>query len=106
MKDKINKNEEDKIYDPQEEEYEKYRNSLIFYRECAACHYVQGMVLLGLGFFSAVRLQFLWSSIKIKSVIGYSLFTLIASTLGVYKISYAYHVFQAQGEMIKHNKNI
>ena len=90
--------------DPLEEEYKQYRNSLKFYKECAACHYAQGMVFLGIGFFTAIRMQFVWNSLRRRDVLGYSVLSLIMSSLGLYKFSYAYHVFQAQEKMKKYKK--
>ncbi len=84
---------------PLAEEYRDYRNSLIFYKECAACHYAQGMVFLGLGFFTAIRMQFLWSTLKWRTILGYSMLSIISSSIGLYKFSYAYHIFQAQGKI-------
>lgn len=84
-----------------EEEYEEYRKSLIFYRECPACHYIQGTISLGIGFFTIVRLQFLWQSLKWRGKAGYFLIFAVFSAFGFYKISYAYHIFVSQGKMKK-----
>jgi hypothetical protein len=90
-------NEEDHL----QEQYVEYRKSLIYYKECPACHYVQGMVFLGIGFFTAIRLQFIWASLKWPGIFKYALFSIIFSSIGVYKITYAYHVFQSQGNLRK-----
>ncbi len=87
-----------------EDEYTNYRKSLIFFHECAACHYAQGMLLFGVGFFTAIRMQFIWRELNWKQALRYSAVSLIASSMGMYKFSYAYHIFQAQGK-IKHMKN-
>ncbi len=88
--------------DLSDQEYEDYRKSLIFYRECPACHYAQGMIFLGIGFFTAVRMQFIWQSLSMKQVTGYSTLSLIMSSLAVYKFTYAYHIFQLQGRIKKY----
>jgi hypothetical protein len=92
------------------QEYDDYRKSLIFIHECPACHYAQAMIFLGCGFFSAVRMQFLWGGLNYKQIFGYSVICLITGSLGIYKMSYAFHIFQAQGRMknrnINENKNI
>ena len=92
------------ILDPmeEEEEYTNYRKSLIFTHECPACHYAQGMILLGVGFFTALRMQFIWRSLNYKQIMQNSAITLIASSLGIYKFTYAFHVFQVQGKVKKY----
>lgn len=100
-KNSYSKNESE--LDPLNKEYEDYRKSLIFIRECPACHYAQGMVLLGVAFFSAVRMNFLWRSLNWKKTLGYSSLCAVFSAFGFYKISYAYHIFQIQGKVKKGN---
>jgi hypothetical protein len=105
-----NKNEilNDYLKEKSEKELEDYRNSLIFTRECPACHYAQGIVFLGVGFFTAIRMQFIWQSLNWKQILGFSSLSIIASSLGVYKFSYAFHIFQLQGRIkkIKDNEKI
>ena len=98
----INKNNND--FSNDDEEYKNYRNSLIFYHECPACHYAQGMIFFGIGFFSAVRMQFIWSTLNLKQILLYSTISLGASSLGLYKFTYAYHVYTVQGKMKKYRE--
>ena len=88
---------------PLDDEYKAYRDSLIFYKECPACHYLQGMIFLGISFFSLVRLQFLWNSLKWKSVGAYFFFSIFSGSVGFYKISYSYHIYISQGKVYKRN---
>jgi hypothetical protein len=87
-----------------EKEYTDYRNSLMFFHECAACHYAQGMIFLGIGFFAAIRMHFIWQELNWKKVVKYSAIILSTTSFGLYKFSYAFHVFQAQGKMKKYNQ--
>jgi hypothetical protein len=77
-----------------DKEYMDYRKSLMFFHECAACHYAQGMIFFGIGFFAAIRMHFIWQELNWKQVIKYS--AIILSTTS--------HVFQAQGKMKKYNQ--
>ena len=107
----INTLEEDKEKNPTnidnidddftQQDYEDYRKSLIFYRECPACHFIQGMIFLGAGFFTAVRMQFIWQSLNWKQISFLCPLSLFMSSLGVYKFTYAYHIFNLQGRVRK-----
>ena len=85
-------------------EYENYRKSLVFYRDCPACHYAQGMVFLGIGLFTAVRMQFLWSSLNRKQILGFGSLSLLMGSIGIYKFSYSLHVFNLQGKIRKYEQ--
>lgn len=79
-----------------EKEYEAYRKSLSVFKECPACHYIQGLLLFGGSLFSASRMHFLWNSLRWKDVAKYITISAVTTLVGTYKVTYAYHIYKYQ----------
>jgi hypothetical protein len=77
-------------------EYDNYRKSLVFIKECPACHYIQGMIFAGISIFTAARMQFIWQSLKWRHILLYTGICLGSSLMATYKVTYAYHVYKIQ----------
>lgn len=91
-----------------ESEYELYRNSLIVKKECSACHYIQGLLFTGASLFLFTRMKFIWSSLNYKQITFYSIGSIACSLIGIYKFTYAYHIYNIQSKIkkIKHTNDI
>ncbi len=82
-----------------EKEYEIYRSSLIVKKECAACHYLQGLLFTGASLFFFTRMRFIWDTLNYKLISGYSILCITTSLIGLYKFSYAYHIYNIQSNI-------
>jgi len=82
-----------------EKEYEIYRSSLIVKKECAACHYLQGLLFTGASLFFFTRMRFIWDTLNYKLITGYSILCITTSLIGLYKFSYAYHIYTVQSNI-------
>jgi len=87
-----------------ESEYELYRRSLIVKKECSACHYIQGLLFTGASLFLFTRMKFIWSTLNYKQITIYSIGSTICSLIGLYKFSYAYHIYNIQSKLKNINK--
>jgi hypothetical protein len=78
------------------DEYEEYRKSLELVKECAACHYLQGMIFTFIAGFTGLRFGFLYQSLNKMEILKYSSIFMFFALTGVYKFSYAYYVNKVQ----------
>lgn len=92
----VTKNAENSLVDDLDKEYEDYKNSIKLKYECSGCHFLQGVICMGISLFSAARARFLWEHLKAKNIVKYAAATMFFSSVGIYKVSYAYHVTKTQ----------
>jgi len=86
------------------EEYERYKNYLMIKKECPACHFIQGMIFSGIGFFCFIRMHHFRETFSRNDFL--KLFAIAAPSLifGIYKFSYANYIFGVKSKMDQLNK--
>ncbi len=96
-------NMEDDLF---KEEYEKYKNYLMIKKECPACHFIQGMIFTGVGFFCLVRMHHFRNTFSRTDFLKMFVIATPSSAFGIYKFSYANYIFGLKNKMDELNKFI
>ena len=86
------------------EEYEKYKNYLMIKKECPACHFIQGMIFTGIGFFCLVRMHHFRGTFTKRDFLKLFAIAAPSCAFGVYKFSYANYIFGVQSKIDQMNK--
>jgi hypothetical protein len=92
---------EEKNKSQPEDEYDKYLKSLVFKKECAACHYLQGTIFLGISLFTAFRTQFIYNTLTKGKILTFSGLSIATLLISFYKFSYSYHIYKNQTQYMK-----
>lgn len=90
--------------DSLKEEYEKYKNYLMVKKECPACHFIQGMIFTGIGFFCFVRMHHFRQTFSKSDFLKLFIIAAPSSSFGVYKFTYANYIFGVQSKIDQMNK--
>ncbi len=81
------------------EEYEKYKKYLLLRNECPVCHFIQGMIFTGIGFFCFTRAFHFRSTYTKKDIFKMLSIGLPFSLLGIYKFTYVNYIIQMKKRM-------
>lgn len=86
------------------EEYEKYKKYLMIRKECPSCHFIQGLIFSGIGFFCFVRIHHFKSLMTRKDI--FRLFSIGSPSIGfgIYKFSYVNYIIGVQKQLDDFNK--
>jgi hypothetical protein len=86
------------------EEYEKYKKYLLLRNECPVCHFFQGMIFTGIGFFCFTRAFHFRLTYTKKDIVKMLSIGLPFSLLGIYKFTYVNYIIQMKKRMIELNQ--
>ena len=100
----LNKNKDNLEEEILNEEYEKYKNYLMIKKECPACHFIQGLIFSGIGFFCFARMHHFRSTFVRNDFLKLFLIATPSFGLGIYKFTYANYIFGVKSKMDQFNK--